>query len=62
MDRIEEKLAHLERLVEDLDGVVARQDREITVLRAQVARLIERDAAREGDGGVVLGDERPPHY
>jgi SlyX protein len=26
--------------------------------------LMEREAAREqeGTGGVVLGDERPPHY
>ncbi|MEM1235087.1 MAG: SlyX family protein [Pseudomonadota bacterium] len=62
MDRIEEKLAHLERLVDDLNGIVARQDREIEGLRAKVAYLIEREAARESDGGVILGDERPPHY
>jgi len=60
--QIEEKLAHLERLVDDLNEVVARQDAEIARLKMQVAVLIEREAGREADGGVVLGDERPPHY
>ena len=61
---IEEKLAHLERLVDDLNDVVARQSREIEVLTARVQLLMEREAAREleGSGGVVMGDERPPHY
>ena len=61
---IEEKLAHLERLVDDLNDVVARQSREIEVLTRRVQLLMEREAAREleGSGGVVMGDERPPHY
>ena len=62
MEAIEEKLAHLERVVDELNGVVVRQDREIKALSAKVAMLMEREAARESDGGVVLGDERPPHY
>lgn len=61
---IEEKLAHLERLVDDLNDVVARQSREIEVLTKRVQLLMEREAAREleGSGGVLMGDERPPHY
>ncbi|MBC7131850.1 MAG: SlyX family protein [Roseovarius sp.] len=64
MTRIEERLAHLIRAVDDLSEVVARQDREIERLRAAVAQLTRREAerAREGEGGIVLGDERPPHY
>ena len=62
MEAIEEKLAHLERVVDELNGVVVRQDREIKALSAKVAMLMEREAARESDGVVVLGDERPPHY
>ena len=62
MEKIEEKLAHLEALVDDLNGIVARQDKEIAGLKSKVALLIEREAAREADGGVILGDERPPHY
>lgn len=64
MTEIEEKIAHLTRALEDLSDVVARQDREIDRLRARVDLLIQRESARQsqGDGGVILGDERPPHY
>ncbi|MEN9061853.1 MULTISPECIES: SlyX family protein [Ponticoccus] len=61
---IEERLAELMHTVEDLSATVARQDREIDRLTARVERLMRREAEREaeGSGGVVLGDERPPHY
>ncbi|WP_121633373.1 SlyX family protein [Tropicibacter alexandrii] len=61
---IEERLAHLERTVDDLSDVVAQQAKEIDRLTHRVAMLLEREAAREaeGSGGVILGDERPPHY
>jgi SlyX protein len=64
MSEIEERLAHLIRAVDDLSEVVARQDREIDRLRAQVDTLLRREAdrVREGEGGVVFGAERPPHY
>jgi SlyX protein len=64
MTELEEKMAHLTRALEDLSDVVARQDREIDRLRAHVDLLIQREGARQsqGDGGVILGDERPPHY
>ena len=64
MNALEEKVALLIRQVEEMSDVVARQDRESQRLKAQVERLILREAEREaeGVGGVVLGDERPPHY
>jgi SlyX protein len=64
MQQIEEKLAHLIRTVDDLSDVVARQEREIEVLTRRVAMLMLREGERqaEGSGGVVLGDEKPPHY
>ena len=64
MEKLEEQIAHLIRTVEELSEVVARQDQEIAVLTRRVAMLMQREAAREaeGSGGVVLGDERPPHY
>lgn len=64
MTEIEEKLAHLIRMVDDLSDVIARQDRELDRLRVRVEMLLAREAARQGesDGGVILGDERPPHY
>ena len=61
---IEERLAHLERLTDELNGVVADQAKTIDRLEARVQMLMEREASREaeGGGGVVLGDETPPHY
>jgi len=64
MQPIEEKLAHLIRAVDDLSDVVARQENEIAQLTRRVDMLVRREAEREANapGGVVLGDERPPHY
>jgi len=61
---IEERLAHLERTVDELNDVVAKQASEFDRLTSRVQMLMEREAAREaeGSGGVVMGDERPPHY
>lgn len=61
---IEERLAHLERLTDDLSDIVADQGKTIDKLSAHVAMLMEREAAREaeGGGGIVFGDETPPHY
>lgn len=64
MQELEERIAHLTRMVEELSDVVAAQRTEIDRLNRRVQMLMEREAAREQDagGGVVLGDERPPHY
>lgn len=61
---IEERLAHLERLNEDLNDIVARHATEIDRLTARVKMLLEREVSREAEnsGGVILGDETPPHY
>lgn len=60
----EERIAHLERAVDDLSDVVAGQAREIAVLTRRVALLMERAAEAESDGGgtVPLADQRPPHW
>ena len=64
MQHLEERIAHLTRSVEELSDVVARQQDQIDLLTRRVQMLMEREAAREqeGTGGIVLGDERPPHY
>ena len=64
MEELEEQIAHLTRAVDDLSDVIARQSRQIDVLEHRVAMLMQREADRqsEGGGGIVLGDERPPHY
>lgn len=70
MDRltaIEERAAHLMRMVEDLSDVVARQGREIDVLTRRVSMLLLREAEREaqdreGLGSIPLADQKPPHW
>ncbi|MFV0360998.1 SlyX family protein [Tropicimonas sp.] len=61
---IEEELAFLRAAVDELSDMVARQDTEIATLTRRVEMLMRRAAEQEADGGggVVLGDERPPHY
>lgn len=61
---MQERLAHLERLVEELSDETARQAQQIGVLERRVAMLMQREAERQSEatGGVIIGDERPPHY
>ncbi|MGB1033706.1 MAG: SlyX family protein [Paracoccaceae bacterium] len=61
---VEEKLAHLQRVVDDLSDTVATQDKTIAVLERKVALLLHREAERESSltDGAVFTDERPPHY
>ncbi|MEM8956535.1 MAG: SlyX family protein [Pseudomonadota bacterium] len=62
--RLEEKIAHLERALDELSMTVERQDREIALMTKRVQMLMEREAQREEEAGsgVVLGDAPPPHY
>lgn len=66
MDRqqaLEERVAHLQKAVEDLSDVVARQAQEIARLTRHVGLLMEREAEREAEGGAIpLADQRPPHW
>ena len=51
LTRLEEQIAHLTRVSDDLSEVVARQEREIARLSRLVGLLAEREAQRETDGG-----------
>jgi len=64
IDALEEQIAHLTRTVEDLSDIVARQERELALVTRRAQMLMAREAEREsqGGGGIVVGDERPPHY
>ncbi|MDF1619032.1 SlyX family protein [Pseudothioclava nitratireducens] len=61
---LEEQVAHLTRIVEDLSDVIARQDREIERIARRLSLLMEREAEREADQGgtIPLADQRPPHW
>lgn len=64
MEKLEEQIAHLTRTVEELSDVVARQETEIATLTRRVFMLMQREGERDAQtsGGIVVGDERPPHY
>ena len=64
IEALEVLVAHLNRTVDDLSDVVARQSREIEVLLRRVGMLMEREAEREADGSnsIPLADQRPPHW
>ena len=63
IERLEMKIAFLERANNDLSDVVYRQQREIQGLRARIEALAERvGSMRSADEGRTPEDERPPHY
>ncbi|WP_265501685.1 SlyX family protein [Paracoccus beibuensis] len=64
LHQLEEALAHLARLTEDLSEVIARQDRDIARLTRRLDMLVQAEAERQADqaGTVPLSDQRPPHY
>lgn len=63
LQAVEERLAHLQRSLDDLSDVVTRQDAEIRRLSRLVGLLSERDAEREAaEGSIPLADQRPPHW
>lgn len=63
LSQIEAALAHVTRMADELSEVVARQERELTQLSRRVGLLMEREAAREAEDGVIpLADQRPPHW
>ncbi|MBB1491810.1 MULTISPECIES: SlyX family protein [unclassified Paracoccus (in: a-proteobacteria)] len=63
LQALEERIAHLQRSVEDLSDVVTRQAAEIARLSRHVGLLMEREAGREADEGTIpLADQRPPHW
>ena len=61
---LEEKTVHLERTLDELSTVVARQAREIDLLTRRVQMLMERLAEAEFEDGssIPLADQKPPHW
>jgi SlyX protein len=60
---LEERIAHLTRLVEDLSDVVVEQSTRLHRTERQLALLIEREVEREGGlSAPAPADQRPPHW
>ena len=63
MQALEERIAHLTRMVEDLSDVVARQSGEIEALRRRVHHLWDRAVEAEAQAQAAPpADQRPPHW
>ena len=61
---LEEKYARLELMLEELETVIIRQDKEISVLRKKIELLMVREAERELDdnNSILVADVKPPHW
>lgn len=63
LQRLEEKIAYLERHVTEQDKVMLELSDTLTKLRLEVRLLRERSAgAGAGEPELPPKDERPPHY
>ncbi len=63
IERIETKIAFLERAIAEVSDVVFRQHRDIGALREQLRTLTARLHAYEDNVTPrTPQDERPPHY
>ena len=63
IEAIEEKLAHLERAVNELSDVVARQQKDLDRALERNQRLQDKLAALESESGAsATAYEKPPHY
>lgn len=61
IDRIEASLAHLDRLVEQLNDALVEQGRHLVRLQKRVDQLAETVEARDAASNP-MPIERPPHY
>jgi len=61
---LEEQIAHLTRVVEELSDVVATQQLDLDRALKRLGILMQREAQREMDqgGSVPLADQKPPHW
>ena len=62
LERIEDKLAHLERAVQQISDEVAGQQQRLEQALARAQRLASRLEELEGGGAAATGYEKPPHY
>lgn len=63
VERIELKIAYLERANNDLSEVVYRQQQEIDALRAQLGAMSGKMEAAMSEATVYTAEqEKPPHY
>ena len=64
LDELESRLAFQDDLIESLNEVITRQDREITNMASQLKDLFTRvsEQAETATPGATAEHEIPPHY
>jgi len=62
LERIETRIAFLERANTELSDVVFRQQQEIQALAAKLKEVLERLSAEREEAARGPEEERPPHY
>lgn len=63
LERLETKLAYLEKATNELSDVVYRQQQEIATLHDTLSVLASRlEALKTNERAYTLEEERPPHY
>ena len=60
---LEIQLSHQSKIIDELSDMVAQQGEQIVRLRRKGTLLLENAAdAQVGAGGVILADQKPPHW
>ena len=61
---LEENYTRLELMLEELNTVITRQDKEISILSRKIELLMVREAQREQEdtGSILLADVKTPHW
>lgn len=62
IDALEVRLAHQDRIIEDLNQTITAQWKDIDRLKREVERLSDRMASAELALGPDQGDEPPPPH
>ena len=62
LERVQSKIAYLERAIVELSDAVFRQHRDIQSIEAQLKAIRDRMAGTPSDEPRTLEQERPPHY
>ena len=59
---LQERIAHLTRMVEDLSDVVAQQAKALDRIDRLTRMLAEREVDRDAQGDAPAANVRPPHW
>ena len=62
LERVQSKIAYLERAIVELSDAVFRQHQDIQSLEAQLKAVKDRLAGGALEDARTIEQERPPHY